>query len=118
MVEAEVLFACLPVTDLTVATQWYGNLFGRSPDIVPNEDEVMWRVTDGAWCYVPRDPERAGHTVVTMSVADLTGTLADLAARGITGDAVEPVGDAGHKAVILDPDRNSISLVEVNARGD
>jgi hypothetical protein len=43
-VTMEVLFACVPVANLQVAMDWYELLFGRAPDIVPNSNEVMWRV--------------------------------------------------------------------------
>jgi hypothetical protein len=57
----EVLFASVPVTDLRAALVWYGELFGRSADIVPNKNEVMWRVAGNGWLYVIEDPERAGR---------------------------------------------------------
>jgi hypothetical protein len=66
----EVLFAGVRVRKLASAVEWYGRLFGRAADVVPNDDEVMWRVTDGAWLYVIRDAARAGNGLVTICVTE------------------------------------------------
>ena len=88
----EVLVASVPVADLQAALGWYVGLFGRSADIVPNQNEVMWCVAGNGWLYVVEDPERAGHTVVTISVSDLDQFVADLASRGISaGTIVHPI---------------------------
>ena len=62
----EVLFASVPVADLQTALEWYGRVFARPADIVPNEHEVMWRVAGSGWLYVIEDRARAGHTVVAI----------------------------------------------------
>jgi predicted enzyme related to lactoylglutathione lyase len=111
----EVLFASVPVTDLQAALGWYERLFGRAADIVPNKSEVMWRIAENGWLYVIEDPERAGKTVVTISVSDLDLFVADLATRGISGGPIEAVGDAGRKANVVDPDGNLVSWIQVAA---
>lgn len=103
------------MTDLEAAIVWYEQLFGRSPDIVPNENEVMWQVTESGWLYVIRDAERAGETIVTISVADLQQLVAELSARGVDAGLVEPVGQAGWKATIVDNDGNTVILIEVSS---
>ncbi len=113
----EVLFANVPVADLHTVMGWYGQLFGRPPDIVPNKNEVMWCVAGNGWLYVIEDPERAGRTVVTISVSDLHQFVAGLASRGISAGPIEAVGDAGCKANVVDVDGNVISWIEV-ATGD
>lgn len=115
MTDVEVLFAAVTVADLDGAVAWYTRLFGRPADIVPNDDEVMWRLTDSAWLYVLRDEKRAGHGLVTLCVADLDLAVAAIAARGITGGPVEIVGDAGRKATFTDAEGNTISFIEVAA---
>ena len=60
----EVLFASVPVANLQVATDWYERLFARAPDIVPNSNEVMWRV--------------AGNGARTQSVNHVAGALTAL----------------------------------------
>jgi predicted enzyme related to lactoylglutathione lyase len=113
MTDIEVLFACVTVTDLDGAVDWYTRLFGRPVDIVPNDDEVMWRCADAAWLYVLRDEKRAGHAVVTLCVADLDQAVADIAARGITGGPTQIIGDAARKVTYTDADGNTISFIQV-----
>jgi len=100
----EVLFAGVRVRDLEQAIDWYTRLFGRAADIVPNDDEVMWRVTDSAWVYVLRDSARAGHSLVTICVSDLESAVAELADRDITLGSIAAVGEGARKATGLDPD--------------
>jgi len=40
----DVLFAGVATADLATATPWYEALCRRSPDIVVNDDEVMWQI--------------------------------------------------------------------------
>ena len=115
MTPFDVLFAAVAVTELEPARRWYGELFGRPPDVVVHEHEVMWRVGDGAWLYVLVDAGRAGHGLVTLALADLDGAVAALDARGIAGP-IEAVGDAGRKAVLGDPCGNTVHLIEVTPR--
>ncbi|HUC38239.1 MAG TPA: VOC family protein [Acidimicrobiales bacterium] len=109
----EVLFASVPVTALQASMGWYQQIFGRPADIVPNKSEVMWCVAGNGWLYVIEDPERAGRTLVTISVTDLDQFVADLASRGISAGPVEAVGDAGRKASVADADGNVISWIQV-----
>jgi predicted enzyme related to lactoylglutathione lyase len=112
-VTMKVLFVGVPVTDLSAAMGWYERLFGRAADIVPNESEVMWCIAENGWLYVIEDLERAGRTVVAISVSDLDGFVADLATRGISAGPIEAVGDAGRKANVVDSDGNVVSLIQV-----
>ena len=112
-VTMEVLFACVPVARLGAAMGWYEQLFGRPADIVPNENEVMWCVAGNGWLYVIEDPERAGRTVVTISVSDLDQFVTDLASRGISAGPIEAVGAAGRKANVVDAAGNVISWIQV-----
>jgi predicted enzyme related to lactoylglutathione lyase len=109
----EVLFASVPVADLRSAKVWYEQLFGRAADIVPNENEVMWCVAGNGWLYVIGDSERAGRTVVTVSVSDLDQFVADLSKRGISAGPIQSVGGAGRKADVVDADGNVISWIQV-----
>jgi hypothetical protein len=112
--EAQVLFAGVAVTDLHTARPWYERLFGRPPDIIPNDDEAMWRVAaDAGWLYLVADRERAGRSLVAISVADLDAELAVLRGRSMEPETVEQVGDAGRKATLRDPDANTIALIAV-----
>lgn len=42
----------IPVTSRDVAATWYERLIGRMPDLIPNENEAAWRLTDTSWIYV------------------------------------------------------------------
>ena len=114
MTEIEALYAAVPVSVLAVAVEWYSRLFGRPPDVVVHEDEVMWRATESAWLYVVVDGARAGHGVVTLAVDDLDASLSQLAARGLEGAPVAAVGTAGRRSVQTDPDGNTVALVEIS----
>ena len=60
-VDADVLFASLPVKDFPSARAWYERFFGRPADVVAHDHEVMWRVTDGAWLYIVLDVHEVRH---------------------------------------------------------
>ena len=114
MTDVDVLFSGVPVSSFEAAVEWYGQLFGRSCDVVVHESEVMWRLAEAAWLYLVEDRERAGHTLVTLCVADLDQALDELMSRGVECGAVESVGEAGRKATMVDGDGNSISFIEVH----
>jgi len=77
---------------------------------------MMWRVAaETGWLYLVVDGERAGRSLVAISVGDLEGELVALHRRGIEPVTVERVGDAGRKATLRDPDGNTIALIEVAA---
>jgi glyoxylase I family protein len=109
----DVLFAGIPVNDIGTATAWYTRLFQRTPDIVVNENEVMWRIVDDGWIYLVVDVVRAGNAIVTLSVADLEGAAVAIADNGIALGPIERVGDAGRKASVTDLDGNTVAFVEV-----
>jgi predicted enzyme related to lactoylglutathione lyase len=109
----DVLFAGVPVREFTGSREWYTRLFGRPADVVAHEHEVMWRVTDTGWLYIVHDPERAGRSIVAISVRNVAAAVTDINARGLQCGPILPEGDAGLKSTINDPDGNSISLIEV-----
>jgi predicted enzyme related to lactoylglutathione lyase len=115
--EVDHVFAGLVVTAIDDAVTWYSSLFGRSPDIVPNDHEAMWQLAPSANLYVLADPARAGGGVAALAVGDLTATVAAVSARGIPTGPIEPVGPYARKAEILDPDGNTLALIEVLTDG-
>jgi predicted enzyme related to lactoylglutathione lyase len=115
--DADVLFAGVAVSDFRVAQAWYERFFARPADVVAHEEEVMWQVTDRGWLYIVRDADHAGHGIVAMAVPDIEGATSALQARGVPAGPIEPEGDAGRKAVVLDPDGNSIAIIEVTGGG-
>ncbi len=72
----------------------------------------MWRVTDTGWVYVVADPDRAGQTLLTLLVDNLEDHVAQLAGRGIVTGAIETVPGLYRKALINDPEGNSVTLGE------
>ena len=115
--DVDVLFAGIPVSDFTAAQAWYERFFARPADVVAHETEVMWQVTDRSWLYIVGDAGHAGNGIVAMAVPDIERAVAALAARGVSTGPVHPQGDAGRKAVVLDPDGNSIAIIEVISDG-
>jgi predicted enzyme related to lactoylglutathione lyase len=114
-VTMDLLFAGVAVADFSAAVEWYGRLFGRDPDVLVHDHEVMWHVADAAWLYVVEDAGRAGKALVTVSVTDLAEAVDALAARGITGSPVEAVGDSAHRVRLTDPEGNSVAVIHVAA---
>lgn len=112
----EVLFAGVRVRSIEAATDWWTRLFGREPDMVPYEDEAMWRVAGAGWLFVRRDPSRAGDSLVTICVDDLQVTTAELAERSIDFGPIAAVSDEARKAIGQDPDGNTVELIEVSSR--
>jgi predicted enzyme related to lactoylglutathione lyase len=113
----DVLFSGTAVTDFEEAQAWYGRFFGRAPDVVATDEEVMWRVTGAGWLYIVRDTQHAGNGIVAMAVSDIAEAMATLAARGVATGPIEQQGTAGRKALVRDPDGNSIAIIEVAPGG-
>ena len=107
-----VLFVGMRVRDFAVANAWYERFFARPADIVAHEEEVLWQLSDGGWFYIVRE-DGAGGGLAALVVADLDATVAELAERGIAAGSKTPEGDAGWKAVVVDPDGNTLALIEV-----
>jgi catechol 2,3-dioxygenase-like lactoylglutathione lyase family enzyme len=107
-----VVFVGMGVRDFGAATAWYERFFGRPPDVVAHDTEVLWRLTDGGWLYVLGD-DRAGGGRAALTVTDLAAAVDELRERGIEAGPIEAQGDAGLKAVVTDPEGNTLSLLEV-----
>lgn len=112
-VKIEVAFTGVPVSDLARGRDFFERFFGSPPDVLVNENEVMWQVADAAWLYVVVDPARAGHALAAVSVPDLDAALEDLASRGIEPAIIEQPGPAARKATFRDPEGNSVAIIEV-----
>jgi catechol 2,3-dioxygenase-like lactoylglutathione lyase family enzyme len=113
----EYVFAGLAVTHVDAAINWYERLIGRPPDMLPNEREAVWRVTETASVYVVADEDRAGGSTVTMFVDDLDAELAGVSGRDISVGEVETAPGLFRKVVISDPDGNTVQLAELPSEG-
>jgi hypothetical protein len=111
--DVEVAFTGVPVSELAAGRDFLERLIGRAADIVVNEDEVMWRLAESAWLYIVVDTGRAGHGLAALSVSDLDATMAELGRRRISPAAVEEIEGSGRKATVLDPDGNTVAIIEV-----
>jgi len=115
--DVDVLFAGVAVSDFNAAQAWYEGFFARPPDVVAHEEEVMWQATERGWLYIFCDADHAGNSIVAMAVPDIEAVVAALEARGVSTGPILREGDAGRKAVVLDPDGNSIAIIEVARDG-
>jgi catechol 2,3-dioxygenase-like lactoylglutathione lyase family enzyme len=106
----DAVFAALPTADIAAATAWYERLFGRPPDMRPNDTEACWQLAGPAWVYVVEDAARAGQGVLTVMVDDLDAHLAGLTARGLEPGPIEWQGTAARKSEMLDPEGAKIAF--------
>jgi len=106
-------FAGLVVADRDAAAAWYERLLGRPADMLPNDAEAMWQLTDASSVYLLADAGRAGRGVITMAVPDLDACIAEITGRGVAAGPIERAGSAGRKCVLADPDGNTVQLVEL-----
>jgi hypothetical protein len=113
--DVQVAFTGVAVSDLSAAQKFFERFFGKPPDVLVNENEVMWRVNESAWLYVVVDPPRAGHALAAVSVADMDAALAELAVRGLQPASLEEHGGGARKAIFLDPAGNTAAVIAVPA---
>jgi catechol 2,3-dioxygenase-like lactoylglutathione lyase family enzyme len=104
------VFASVPVADRDSAVEWYERLLGRPPELIPNQDEAAWRLTDTGWIYVIADAGRAGSGLHTLLVDDLDGFLAGIGERGIDAAPLETIGDGARRTYVTDPDGNRLQV--------
>jgi predicted enzyme related to lactoylglutathione lyase len=104
------VFASIPVPDRDAAVAWYERFVGRSPDLIPNDDEAAWRLTETAWIYVIVDAGRAGSALHTLLVDDLDAFLAGLAERGLRCGPVETMDVGVRRTMISDPHGNRLQV--------
>jgi predicted enzyme related to lactoylglutathione lyase len=111
--KAQYLFAGVVVSDIDAGTEWYTKFFGREPAFRPNETEAIWMTVTAGLVYIKADPSNAGHSVLTLAVANLEAAVEALESRGMATGTIEAVGTVGIKSRLRDPDGNEITLVEI-----
>jgi catechol 2,3-dioxygenase-like lactoylglutathione lyase family enzyme len=108
------VLAVLSVADMDTARAWYTRLLGREPDRTPMPEASEWRLTEGGWLQVVKDPSHAGQSMVTLSVDDLEQTSAEFAARGVEIGGINAVPEF-KLAAVRDPDGNTLTFAEERA---
>ena len=105
------VLAVVPVADFEAAHAWYERLFGRPADNLPMAGLVEWRLTDSGWVQLTRDADRAGSTLLNLSVDDLERHVADISGRGLAPGAIETVSKGVQLSGIRDPEGNTITFI-------
>ncbi|MFI6585218.1 VOC family protein [Embleya sp. NPDC050493] len=108
------VLAVAPVRDIERAVAWYAQLLDRPADTRPMPGLAEWHITSTGVVQVFQDPERAGSTLLNLTVDDLDRALTDLAVRGLPAGPVQP-GQSVRFAALHDPDGNRVTLIENRA---
>jgi len=104
------VFASIPVSDRDAAVGWYERFAGRPPDLIPNDSEAAWRLTETGWIYVIAGAGVPGTALQTLLVDDLDEILAGLAERGIATGPVQRIGERVRFVIVEDLDGNRIKV--------
>lgn len=112
----EYLYAAAIVSNLAASEPFYAKLLGRAPDDRPMPNLIQWRGYGIAGIQLFEDKKKAGHSTMTIVIADLAATKSVLERAGIpVGDVRE--GDFGKIAQLRDPDGNNVTLAEPPRKG-
>ena len=104
------VFAGVLVSDYAKAKPWYERLFGTPPSFVPHETECVWELAEHGFVYINEDPDRAGHSAVTLFVDDLDAVVDEIGVRGIEPAERETYSNGVRKATYRDADGNEIGF--------
>ena len=107
------VLAGLAVADVDAVVPWYEHLLGRPADALPMEGLTEWHFSQSGAIQVIEDADRAGRSLLTLSVDDLESELGTLRERGLDPDAMDDTTSGKVLfATITDPEGNTITLVE------
>ena len=104
------LFAGIAVRNLARATAWYDHFFGGAEAFDPNDTERVWTLAESRHVYAEVAPDRAGHSMVTLFVAELDAFTEAAARHGIHPERRETYENGVRKAIYRDPDGNEIGV--------
>ena len=105
------VFAVIATADLDRAERFYTALTGRAPDDRPMDGLLQWRGPDAAGLQVVLDLSKAGNSMATLIVPDMSTARAALRSAGLTlGPDIH--ADQSTIAQIDDPDGNRLTLAE------
>ena len=104
------LFAGIPVSDYTAAVSWYERLLGSPPTFLAHATEAVWELDEHRLVYVVKDPERAGHALVTLFTDDLDAVVTGISERGLEPADRETYGNGVRKVTYRDADGNEVGF--------
>lgn len=110
--ETQVVYAAIAVANIERSIAWYSKLFGREADRRPMKEAAEWLLLSGGGVQLVLDGKRAGSSIGTISLRDLTRTVDDVKARGIE---LEPLNNAASPfmlAQVKDPDGNVLTFAQ------
>lgn len=96
--------------DFDAAVAWFERLVGQPAAFEAHETEWVWTLAEHRHVYVVRQPERAGHALVTWFVEDLDGFVAAAAERGVHPVQREYYDNGVTKVTYADPDGNEFGI--------
>lgn len=102
----------LAVSDLDATSEWMARLIGRPADARPMDGLADWHLPPHGTLQLVLDPDRAGGSMVTLHVPDIASAQADLAERGLDLRYDDNTSTKVKFGQIVDPDGNSITIVE------
>ena len=117
----------IPTVDSDAAMKFYGTLLGGGDFArAPNKEESYYRPIspDGVDLTITKRHEEQEGWTCYFAVDDLERALEELQGAGakviqeiMSVDAARGEGDVGRMAIVLDPDKNSVGLLEVTDAG-
>ena len=114
---ADILFASTAVLLSAAVAAWCERLFGRPDEVIVNDHEVRWRLTEAAGVSVVGDPSRAGRAGATVSVTEQEQTVAEMDVRGVNQPAPEIVVSLGRKGLKRDPEGQPMTSTQPGRYG-
>ena len=106
------VFAGVAVADFDSSLAWYERLLGRPADERPMDGLAQWHVSEGALFQVLLEPERAGKSIVGLSVADVGRAVAALRDRGLTPSPGDRTSEKVLSKIFVDPEGNKVGVLE------
>lgn len=109
--EIQGLYGVVATVEMKTAEAFYSGLIGRGPDDRPMDNLIQWRNLAGAGIQIVNDPAKAGSSLLTIVVPNMTEARKATKSHGLTlGEDIK--GDFGVIAQIKDPDGNLVTLAE------
>lgn len=102
----------LAVRDMGAASEWMARLIGRPADARPMAGLADWHLPPHGTVQLVLDADRAGGSVITLHVPDIADVQAELAERGIDLRYDDTTSTKVKFGQLVDPDGNSITIVE------